>query len=380
MTDAAKPEKTATGRTMTNAEIGSVSARFNRHIKQAQTALFVERLWPKTVPALSAANLFLSASWLGLWAPMPAGARMAGVLTFAAAALAGPLFAKNGSLKIGKDEALERLDHNLGDPLARPARTLSDKLHERSSAREQAIWNKHITQIWDEWGDQFKGGKPFFNRPGHGKYKTALAASLALAVAAGGIAGENRMERLQDAFNWTGIVPAEQPLKVQAWVKPPRYIEGELYLTEDTKDHTQGGDKLITSQYGTMTIQVFDRKTTVTVNGEELPLQNTLISGKGEEQKTVYQYEAQLMDPNTVIAVKGGPTWHIEVTPDQAPTVDIKSIKPNQENPGALEIIYGTSDDHGITGGEIKIKPAGAKENPGATPLPSSKLPALPLP
>lgn len=357
-----------------------ISARFNKHIRNAKAALFKERLWPKTVPPFCTTSLFLSASWLGMWAPLPVSARIAGVLTFAAAAMASPLLVRNGSLKIAREEALERIEENLGNPKALPAHTLNDKLPEGRPVDAHAIWDKHISEIWDEWGDKLSAGKANFNKHGHGKYKIALATGLCLAFTTGLIAGEERVSRLQDAFNWTSPAPAIQPLKVQAWVKPPRNIEGALHLTEQTRDHTQGGEKLVTSQYGTMVIQVFERRSAVTVNGEALPVKDTLTSGSNNDQKTVYQYETQLMDENTVIAIENGPTWQIRVRPDRAPTADIKAVAPHEETPETLEVTYGTSDDHGITDGKITIRPTGDKKDPEATPLPSSKLPVLPLP
>src|SRR5947209_14318951 len=68
--------------------LARLRAQIDRLAARAGLALLWERIWPPVAWALTAAALFLAASWFGLWLLLPAGARVAGVALFAAALLA----------------------------------------------------------------------------------------------------------------------------------------------------------------------------------------------------------------------------------------------------------------------------------------------------
>lgn len=352
-----------------------LSATFNRTVRKAQAAIFVERLVPRLVPPACTAGLFLSASWLGLWAALPPLGCAAGVLTFAAAFLASPLLVKNGSLLVTEDEALRRLDANLGDDRAlRPAQTLRDKLSEKNPPVAQKVWDLHLQDMWRRWGDKFTAGAPRPDVNAHDPWRIRYAVATATLVCAM-IAGGDWSNRIGAAFNWSA--PPPPPFAVKAWVTPPEHIQSApLFLTESTRDHTQGGERLVAHKNSTMTLLVYEPEATVTVNGVTLEPQKEIPSQE-RGGKPARQFELPLTQEETRIVITGGPDWTLDVTPDNAPRAAINEVGTEEKRPNSLSVIYQMTDDFGVHEGEIRIRPVGV--DPGAVPLPSAKLPDLNL-
>ncbi len=364
-------------RSETDRDYKKLSSQFNRVVRWAQAAIFWERLWPRLVPPFCTGGIFLSASWAGLWQPLPPEARMAGALTFAAAFLASPFLMKTKSLHVTKKDALKRLDGHIGDP-ARPAQTLADNVAVASPPVAHALWRAHLEGVWDKWAGQFKAGRPRSDVPRRDPYNIRYAILLCTMLTAA-VAGEYRAERLTEAFNWAAPVTVVAPLKVKAWVMPPENIQTPpLYLTEKTQDYTQGGGKLLAHQTSTLTILTFGEETEIFVNGAKVPVQKTILSDGDSQEKSTFQYEIQLTEKDTIVAIKKGPQWHFEVAPDTAPTVRINSIDTPEKDPGRLEVTCIAKDDYGIHEGVLIIERSGAVD-PESRPLPSGKLPIFPL-
>lgn len=356
---------------------------FTRAVGRARAALFWERLWPRVVPPLSVTALFLSASWAGIWGMAHPYGRMAGVMAFTLALAASPWRYKTGTLAVSRDDALKRLDHNLGDPV-NPAQKLGDRPSSGSNAQEKDLWNLQMSNLWARWGDQFKAGTPKPGMAARDPYHLRFFIALTMAVSAATTTAPH-MEQVRQAFDWTLPslpLPAKPPLQVKAWVTPPDNIpKAPLHLTENTLDDTQGGEKLEAHQTSTLTIMTYGA-TTITVNGVPLPLQKEIPQGEG---KTGYQYEVKLKDAQTIVAIDQGPTWHISVAQDSAPHVTIQGIAtPAAPGPAGakdskgIDIDYRAQDDFGYQG-EIIVKVPG-KPDPAAKPLPSAQIPVFTLP
>jgi len=360
----------------TEETIEKLSARFNGIVRRAQAAILWERVWPKLVPPLCTSGLFLTASWGGLWQTLPPEGRMAGALMAATAFLVSPFLVKSGSLLVTEEDALKRIDQNTGST-ARPAQTLRDKLNENNPPETKALWDLHLTSLWNKWAGKFEAGAPHPNMAARDPYKIRFAILFSTLLSAG-IANGNHLERVEQAFDWktpTTSAVAKKSLAIKAWVTPPDNIDAApLYLTEDTRDHLQGGEKLIAHKTSVLNILTFGKQSKVFINGTEVSAKKTIKN----QNKASHQYELPLVEKETLVTIENGPQWHFEVTPDNAPTVDIKSINKQKNNPGGLNITYQAQDDFGVTDGELKIKPT-IKQNPGATPLPSVKIPALPI-
>lgn len=351
---------------------------FTRAVAKARTAILWENVWPRVVPPAAVTGLFLSASFAGVWGMASPVGRMAGVVAFTLALAASPFRYKTGSLHVSRDDALKRLDKNLGDPL-NPAQILGDRAADSSSESEKAKWNLHISNIWENYAGKFDAGMPRPGMAARDPYHLRFFIALTLAVTAALSQGPH-IEQVKQAFDWTTPIPPPPPappLLLKAWVTPPDGINKEpLQMTEATRDDKQGGQKMVAHQNSVLTIMTYGSPTRILVNGQEVPLQKEIPQGK---DKTGYQYEVKLEAGEATIKIQRGPEWHIAVDKDLAPTVTIKSINPVEtKNSKALDIDYQAKDDNGYQG-EILIETE-TKPDPAAKPLPSGLPPVLTLP
>jgi hypothetical protein len=188
-------------------------------LRRARWTIFWERLWPALATLATAAGLFLTISWLGVWLWLPPVGRAAAVLAFAVIALAAAVpfvFVRVPAIADG----LRRLDHASG-LRHRPATALVDALAVTSSdSYSLALWNAHVERARAA-AQTFKAGWPSPRVAGRDPYALralVLIACIATFVAAGG----ERWKRVAAAFDWQGVVlPAN--FRVDAWVTPPAY-------------------------------------------------------------------------------------------------------------------------------------------------------------
>lgn len=353
--------------------LDNVTKPFNALVKKEQRAVFLERLQPKLIPTVLAGGALLSTGFIGAWHVLPPAAKMAGALSMAAVAAFGPLLVNRKKQTIpDRKEALVNIDERSGEAQKAPAQSLDEKLSGNSSQTDRTLRNKQINKLWDDWGSRLKPGKA---KP-HIPFLLAAAVMVSSSLTTGYIAGEERMDNLLAAFDWSTPVPV---LRVKAWIDPPKDMGLDIPppLTEKTKDHTQGGKKLSAHEGSSITLHIYDQKTTVRVNGETLEPADTLKVKKGEDVLTTYQYEFDIDEEDAVVTIQGGPTWHIVTTPDHAPVTSIDDVKHNQENKNILEVIYSSKDDFGLREGELILEPIDDDES--SEPLDAAKLPKLSL-
>lgn len=351
--------------------VEGLRAKFNRLVGRAKATIFAERLLPKIVPPLGVAGLFLGASWAGVWEPLPPEARAVGVLAFAAAFLASPFMNRSGSLKVTDTDALKRLDDQVGDP-SRPAQTLRDEIADSDDKVGQQIWERKLTDVWNEFSGKFKVGR---FAPGISKkvYLLAAAAALSVAVTAP-MAGDHRMELIQDAFVWQHPVP---PLEARAWIIPPSNIEGTY---QQVFDQDSNGAELVAHESSRMSLIVFGDNA-VTVNGQVLEASEVITPPENSgnpDAKPSYRYDFDLAEGENDIGIDGGPSWSVDVSSDLDPTVILEQVRRNEDDPNALDIIFIPHDDHGVQDGNIILRDPTAPE--GAQPLPSGQLPTIRVP
>lgn len=356
-----------------------LSTEFNRTVRRARAALVWERLWPRAVPVIFIGGLFLSSTWMGLWHALPPQGRMAGVLAFAAAALAAPFLVRRGSMLVTKKDALRRLDENLGEA-SRPAQMLCDTLSENVNETTKEVWNLHVSRLWGQWGGKFNAGYP---RPGVSLFSYGVMAACVLSAAAmGTIAGANRVPLLKEAFDWSLKSPSfAAPVEVKAWVTPPEKISASvLYLDEKGESGPRAAHKA-----SILTIMAFGADTKVFVNGIEAQPQEGILPKPGAAKaKPTVRYEIKLIDSDTkVVLEKAGRAqreWVFQVTPDNAPEVQVESAGVDPKNKQVIEISCAAKDDFGIDQADVVISVPAAGGDPNAKPLPSAKIPPLPLP
>lgn len=359
----------------------SIASKFNRLVMRARSVLLTERALPKVIAPLTVAGGFLAASWVGLWHVLPLEAKIIGVVAFAAATVAVPFLVRSGSLWITRKDAAKRIDEVSGDH-TRPARTLADRINTVAPDQDpgaKAVWDLHTARIWNNWGQNFKTGKPKpdLNRYDPLRMRYIVPVCVALSAVA---AGDQRGPNLAAAFDWTRPPPPPITLDVRAWVTPPANIDATpVYLREGT------GADLAVHKQSILTVVVSGGNTHVTINGQDVPLTRT-IRTRGQEE-TSAQYEAVLGEGPVTVQIENGPTWTFNVAPDTGPRVNIEGVEQRVPQNGTEPVIALTcsaNDDYGLREGEIIIRvppqnPTGAEADQ-PVPLGSSALPSVRLP
>jgi len=342
---------------------------FNKTVKNTRSVLFAERAWPIVTPFLCAGSAFLTASWFGVWEALPHQVRMAGVLALGALSLGAPLWVglRGKSLLVSKNDAYDRLNHNLGETDTKPAHKVSDSLHASNSNLSKGLFRLNLEKLWDRYEGRFKAGKPDLNWEGLNGWSIAITTIMTLSAAI--YAGDNHYEKLTTAFNWEAPIP---PLKLTASVTPPKNLGLQpIYLTGEGVQH----DTLTAHKQSLLTIHIFDVPSRVFVNEREIDVTKTSRT----DTQNIFTRNIILQDGTADIRIENGPQWRFNVNDDLAPQADIRSVQPDTEQPSLLNLEYSVQDDYGVSEGEIIIKapPTATSEN---RQLPSSKFPKIVLP
>lgn len=351
------------------------SKEFNRVVRRARAAIFYERLAPKLLPPAATGSLFLSATWLGLWAALPPVAAIAGVASFMAAFAISPFLVKSGSLLVSKKDALARIDQNAGNPPERPARSLADKVPAGSDDTTQRLWSEHQRRVEEKWKGQLKAGKPDAGIARRDRYKMRYALT-ALTVLSAAVAGDQIGARLKDAFNWHLPEKPVAPVLVEAWITPPDYTkEAPVYLTHNNDAPLP--DSI--PEGSVMTVLSFTGPVQITrEGGGDVAAPKMIGEPDPETGIRTAQYDITWGQDDNCVSVANGPRWCFAVKADQAPSVTLGGAGESQTKPGSLAISCKAADDYGIAGAEVVIEPV-VPIVPGAKPLPNATVPPAPL-
>ena len=310
-------------------------------LQRAKYAIAWERTWPHLARLLSVAGLFLVVSWAGLWLVLPFVARAIGLGLFVLLAL-GALFPLLRFRWPSREEGLSRLDRGTGIR-HRPATALTDTLATQDPVA-LALWQAQRERTLASI-KRIRAGLPSPRLPIHDPW--ALRALVAvLLVAAYVAAGDERMLRIEAAFDWNGVLsPAN--IRVDAWVTPPLYTgKPPIILSAANKEAglpaagplpvPAGSTLIVRSSGGTLDV-VAGGGVTEAVPTEQAPKgtneRHFTISGDG----TVH-----------VRAPSGQPQWKFTATPDRAPTISLAK-DPERQARGSLQMSYKIEDDYGVT-------------------------------
>lgn len=361
-----------------DSEVTEIKRKFNRLVRRAQVAEFIERAIPAAEGPTLVGAAFLATSWFGTWSALPVWGRVAGALAFTAALVVSPFITGKKSLWVTPEEAIKRIDSKIENTTMQPAMILGDKLSPNASDIEKHLWNTRVKQVWDEWGDELKAGYPKLEF-GLGK-KFAMAA-LGIAFSAGTLATQDRMADISEVMNWKSDTVHEEQiiasdgLNIKAFISPPQGIRiAPLYLDQNSRDERNGGDLLTVHEQSIMSILVENQETQITVNGEPLEMVRTMRSGSIRNPITTYVYEFPIETEDFVVDIAGGPSWSFNVNTDDDPSLDIITIDiSNGVDGNSIGIDYVAQDDVGIEGGSVTLQPVEPVAD-DTTPLPSSEF------
>lgn len=343
----------------------AVRAHIGRAVERARLALLWEAVWPKLVPFLVVAGVFLVLSWFGIWIGMPEWLRVATLAVFGLAAL-GSLVPLIRVRLPGQAEALARVEHNTGTP-HRPATAVLDTLgaqHDDPATR--AIWEAHRARLLAGIGT-LKAGLPSPGMARKDPYALRFLVLFLLVVAF--IASSSGIrDRVADAFRGA-VAPATAAVaaRIDAWAAPPDYTgRAPIFLTGETLRSTtgpisvpQGTEIIVRVGGGESAVTVFatpEQTGTAPVAG--------LPAGEGATEHRM------MLATNTGVTVRDGDrdlfSWHFAIVTDVPPTIAFAS-DPTRTNAGSLRFTYTVQDDYGVASARAEI--GVAEPVPGAVPL-----------
>src|SRR6266849_2315923 len=310
-------------------------------LQRAKYAIAWERSWPHFARLLTVAGLFLAVSWAGLWLALPFVARAIGLGVFVLLAL-GALLPLVRFRWPSREEGLSRLDRGTGIR-HRPATALTDTLATQDPVA-LALWQAQRERTLASI-KRIRAGLPSPRLVIHDPW--ALRALVAvLMVAAYIAAGDERLLRMDAAFDWNGVLsPAN--IRVDAWVTPPLYTgKPPIILSAANKEAAvpaagpmpvpAGSTLIVRSSGGTLDV-VAGGAVTEAVPTEQAP------KGTNERHFTITgDGTAHVRAPS------GQPQWKFSAIPDRAPTIALAK-DPERQARGALQMSYKIEDDYGVT-------------------------------
>ncbi|MGV6874677.1 TIGR02302 family protein [Pseudochelatococcus sp. B33] len=352
-----------------------IRARLERAVRLSRASLYAERLWPRLWLPFGVAGVFVVVSWLGFWALLPAGGRMAGTLLFAALFVVAciPAIARRYP---SRQEALRALDAGAGyDNLPDPASLLDDRqalgLNDPAS---RALWALHRRRA-EAAVERLRPPAPRPETASYDYYGLRGALVVAL-VAAAFIAGNERGWRLALAFDWRSEAAVDQvALRVDGWIDPPAYTR----LPPVMLDLARAGARDVSVPEGSVLVLRFAGQ-----GGEHLAgdieasggLEERAAATAGGDGITERRYEVTGAARVDVEAGGGRAVLNIAVVPDEPPTIAFVG-EPEATRRGGLTIAYRAGDDYGVTQAQGIVSLPGDEAEQTLVPAP---VIALPLP
>jgi uncharacterized protein (TIGR02302 family) len=334
--------------------------KLSQALQRAEYAIAWERVWPHLARLLTLAGLFLTVSWAGLWLALPSLARTAGLVLFAAAAIAvlWPLIRFHWPTRT---DALGRLDRGTGIR-HRPATALSDTVTTRDPVA-LALWQESRARTLASL-TRIRAGLPSPRLVIHDPW-AVRGLVVIMMVAAYVAAGDERSLRVASAFDWNGVL-APTNIRVDAWVTPPVYTgKPPIILSSANKESglpasgplavPSGSTVIVRSSGGTLDV-VAGGGVTEAAAAEQAPKgtneRHFTVTGDG----TVH-----------VRAPSGQPQWKFTATPDRPPTIALAK-DPERQPRGSLQMSYKIEDDYGVTEARAQFVARAAEGAKGATP------------
>ncbi len=338
----------------------------------AAAVMVVERGWPLVLPLVIVVSLFLSVSWLGLFARLPDAVRIGVVAVFALAALAAlyPLrfFRLPGAAEIDRRiETANALEHE-------PIRAQTDRPSGHETVFSQALWREHQRRMaarLHELGADLPRTRVPERDPWGLRAAAALLFVVALAFSYGPLGG-----RVADAFR-PGAAYDVVPPRIDAWVTPPAYTGKPPVLL--TADANQAASAFTVPAGSAVSLRVTGGAgdETLTYTGKDSiaraidpEQEKPAAAAAGATLSTARQFTGRL-DGDGTLALKSGEAdlgrWAFTVVPDQPPQISF-SGDPKRAANGAMELNYRIADDYGAASAKADFALA-EPQAPDARPL-----------
>lgn len=348
--------------------------------RRARLSLAIERGWSALIASLVVTGLFVTVSWLGLWALTPDWARIAGIIIFAA----GLLWAIRLALLVRaptQNEALDRIDRDSGLS-HRPVAALADSL--AGSSRDSltnSLWLAH-RRAAEAAAGSFKVRPPSVQTALHDRFAVRAGVLVAL-VAAGFIAGPEKHSRLLSAFLFSPITVSGPDSRVDAWIDPPAYTGRPPVVLKMAVEQIQTIQAPTASQLVVRTSQ--SANITIETSGQigaKVEAAEVEGASKAPEASKAQSNERRFLlsgDSKLTIRQNGSilGAFQFVAIPDIAPEIALLDL-PKSNGRGALTLSYRIVDDYGIVGAEAAFLNPRAR-NLAVASHPLVEAPRLPL-
>lgn len=365
---------------------------FKRKVLAQQISIGFEKLIPRAMPLYSTFMVAGTATFLGMWQHIPENYRPYLYIPIVASAILPIPFMggfrvnkKNprSALKdlynsiypypVTKEDALLVLDRH-AESGTRPAAMLSSKLPDNSPEIQKKSLRAYQDKLLKEKLGTLKVTMP---RPKLSHVLSAVALTISFGASAL-IAGDQRTEKLEAAFNFTPPKKIIPPPKLWASISPPNGITKikPVYL-EEHKDQST-----VHTIHPKSTLAILsDRLVKITAGKHILELSEKIT---GNTEKTTYKFKPIILGEEICkkecdIIIEDGPTWKIKIRADQPPQVIVKDIDVVTKGEAkALQLRCKASDDFGIKDGELVLKVP--KAHISAKPPRQAQLPKIKIP
>jgi uncharacterized protein (TIGR02302 family) len=348
---------------------GSDNGPLTRVLSHARWVVFWERLWPPLAAIATVAGLFLALSWLGLWLWLPSFGRATGLLVFVAllGVAAWPLV----RLRFPSvDDGLRRLDHASGIA-HRPATAIADQIATtKDDPWSLALWRAHVERAL-RGAQNLTAGRPS-PRLALRDPVAVRALVLLLAVVTFVAAGNDRLRRIEAAFDWqNGSLPAN--FRLDAWVSPPAYTgkpplilpgirPGEQTQAMTAPVSVPAGSILVVRSSGAASVEV---ATTGGLEAAKVP-----DAPQAAAQSDEHRFTIKDRGTATVRGVGSDLAWTFTAIPDRPPSIELTK-DPEPQARGAVQFTYKVEDDYGVADAQavIALKPEVSKSGDAPRPL-----------
>ncbi|MDP2122889.1 MAG: TIGR02302 family protein [Parvibaculum sp.] len=352
-----------------------------RRVRIARALLAWQAFWPAVWPAASLAGIFLVLALFGAFVLLPLPLHwifLAGFGTLTMWALWRGFREFEWPTRTGAFRHLEKSSGLNHSPLSAYEDVASE------STGDPALWTAH--QHWVS--GRLRKLRLSLPQPGLAARdpRALRAAVLLLLVVAIAGTGPGRIDRIAAA-----LLPgagASMQATIEAWITPPAYTGMPPHYLDRHGDQVQRAQGAIrTPQGSVLSLRVHGLR-----NPPVLENHNGDARERPQALKTVGESNHMIDASLTVTAdftlTEGGRMirgWHIEVTPDEAPQIEL-SEPLAQSASGALRFAYKMSDDYGVVGAEARIEldlgasPQQEEARPAAEPRVTAPHVQLPLP
>ena len=361
--------------------VEGLTARLLRTRAATRGFVFIERLWPKVLPALLVLALFLAVSWFGLFRIVPDAVRIAAMLIFAALA-GGSLYALR-QLRLPSVPEVDRRIETANKLAHAPISTLSDRASNRSDPMAAALWQEHQRRMASGVG-QLESDLPRTGVPARDPWGLRAVVVLLLvtgfAYSFGPFGG-----KVSDGFRAHSAVDVVPP-RIDAWVTPPAYTgRAPIFLT--AKANVEETDFTV-PQGSELTLRIIGGSAAVAPvmvdpDGGEKAIEAAAQENAptGSARRSWRQFHA-ILNADGLLQLLDGESelrsWVFQVIADTPPTIRFVG-EPKRAVNGTLELAHEIEDDYGPASANAGFE-LDDPQPPNARPLYGSPEMSLALP